>query len=195
MNNVTLAHIGGDLVLIGGVAFYFHRKTSALQEEINVLKRENKEMSNAIIELQDSLQQLGSIVMQMQAGRAQSQPQQPVLQKSVNKPAQRQPAQQKQPAPRQQPPKREQFAQDIPLQGMMTMMQGMMPGMMSGMMPGMEMPLNQPLRKSPRVVSDSEDSDATIDDRELDDELVSELQELGDEPFCEGDVCKVPRSD
>ena len=63
MDNMTLAHVGGELVLIGGVAFYFHRKTTLLTEQIEVLKQENKKLAEAIIELQENLNQLGMVIM------------------------------------------------------------------------------------------------------------------------------------
>lgn len=64
MNNVTLAHIGGELVVIGGIAFYFQRKTSALEQQILQLQQENRELVTAIDELGDQMQQLAAMVMQ-----------------------------------------------------------------------------------------------------------------------------------
>lgn len=64
MNNVTLAHIGGELVVIGGIAFYFQRKTSALEHQILQLQQENRELVTAIDELGDQMQQLAAMVMQ-----------------------------------------------------------------------------------------------------------------------------------
>ena len=66
MNNVTLAHVGGELVLIGGVAFYFHRKTALLQQELEALKKANAELCESVLELREGMQQLGSMVMQSQ---------------------------------------------------------------------------------------------------------------------------------
>lgn len=66
MNNVTLAHIGGDLVIIGGVAFYFHRKTNFLQEQISDLQKENKELHAVIADLQSNIQDIGTMIYQMQ---------------------------------------------------------------------------------------------------------------------------------
>lgn len=66
MNNVTLAHIGGDLVLIGGVVFYFQKKTSKLAEEIETLKKDNKELNEMVDELTRGMQQLGTMFMQLQ---------------------------------------------------------------------------------------------------------------------------------
>ena len=64
MNTVTVAHIGGELLVISGVAFYFHRKTSQLQAEVDVLKKENEDLINSVNELQEQMQQLANFVMQ-----------------------------------------------------------------------------------------------------------------------------------
>lgn len=194
MNNVTLAHIGGDLVLIGGVAFYFHRKTNVLQEELSMLKKDNKELADAMEEIQDNMQQLGAMVMQLQQqmgrGRAPPQPQ--------PQPQQAQPAQ-----PPQPQPQRENFKQPDPmqLQGMMNMMQGVMPGMQQDMaqMMGDAQPTSGRKQKSKRArkpKSDSEDSgDETYDDHELDRELAGEYQQLvqerQDTENCKGDTCQL----
>jgi uncharacterized membrane protein len=65
MENLNISHIGGELVLIGGVAFYFHRKTNTLQEQITALKEENHELSETMEELKNTIQQLASMVMQI----------------------------------------------------------------------------------------------------------------------------------
>ena len=74
MNNVTLAHIGGEIVLIGGVAFYFHRKTKNLGEQIVTLQKENAELREAIQDLSEQIQQLGNMVMQMRHSHIQTKP-------------------------------------------------------------------------------------------------------------------------
>jgi hypothetical protein len=66
MNNVTLAHIGTELVVIGGIAFYFHRKTNLLQTELEALKKENLSLVETLNDMQDNLQQLGNLVMRLQ---------------------------------------------------------------------------------------------------------------------------------
>lgn len=78
MNNVTLAHIGGELVVIGGVAFYFHRKTTLLEQQIIQLQKENRELATAIDNLGEQMQQLADFVMQgaPPTHRPRSQPQQ-----------------------------------------------------------------------------------------------------------------------
>ena len=48
MNNLQIAHIGGTLVLVGGVTFYFNKKVSALETEIEHLQQENKELKNEL---------------------------------------------------------------------------------------------------------------------------------------------------
>lgn len=180
MNNITLAHIGGDLVLIGGVAFYFHRKTAALSEEILTLKKENKLLSDAIVELQENFQQLGDAFMQLQgAGGPQQQPQR------VQVPPQRRPQQTSQRPPQRQP----QPAAQPGALGMMDMMQGFM----------QQQPVQQPTLRKPKRSpksrrADPEDSGIeTLDDRDLDKELDTEYQELEKQRGnCEGDVCTMP---
>jgi chromosome segregation ATPase len=66
MNNITLAHIGSELVIIGGIAFYFHRKTNMLQTELENLKMENKNLTELVNDMQENLQQLGNVVMHLQ---------------------------------------------------------------------------------------------------------------------------------
>ena len=79
MNNVTLAHIGGELVVIGGVAFYFHRKTTLLEQQVMQLQKENRELAAAIDNLGEQMEQLAEFVMQgaPPAPRPRQQPQQP----------------------------------------------------------------------------------------------------------------------
>lgn len=85
MDKITLAHIGGELVIIGGVAFYFHRKTVKMTDRITALEQENAELKEAIQALNDSLQELGMIVMQMrgakmqQAAASQQSPMAPII--------------------------------------------------------------------------------------------------------------------
>ena len=66
MNNITLAHIGGELVLVGGLAFYFHRKNNMMMKEIAQLKQQNQQLHETIMELQENVQQIGGAMMQMQ---------------------------------------------------------------------------------------------------------------------------------
>jgi hypothetical protein len=74
MDNTTLAHIGAEFVLIGGVAFYFQRKTKNLEEEIEQLKREQQGLINMIESMGESLERLGGIVMAMRGASATPQP-------------------------------------------------------------------------------------------------------------------------
>ena len=187
MNNITLAHIGGELVLIGGVAFYFHRKTNTLQEDVNTLKKENKELSDAVEDLQENLQRLGTMFMQLQqqlGGRRIPQPQ-----PQPREPFILQPQAQPQPQPREPfilQPQAQQVQQPNP-------MQDMMQGMMQGMMPGMQ-PQVRKLKKKRRAKSDSEDSgEEAYDDRELDKDLVGEMKQLNSErqQNCTGETCQL----
>jgi len=75
MNNITLAHVGGELVIIGGVAFYFHRKTKSLETELEELKRQTNELKAVINDMQDTIQQLGSMVVRQSQTQSQTQTQ------------------------------------------------------------------------------------------------------------------------
>ncbi len=57
-----LAHIGGELVVIAGVFYYYHRKTSALQQEIDLLKAQNTELIKAIESLSEDMNKLYSMI-------------------------------------------------------------------------------------------------------------------------------------
>jgi hypothetical protein len=66
LDTKTMAHIGGELVVIAGISFYFYRKTSALQEEIDNLKKQNMELIKAIEEIDSNMQQLYLMVRGVQ---------------------------------------------------------------------------------------------------------------------------------
>ncbi len=194
MNNITLAHIGGELVLIGGVAFYFHRKTNTLQDDLTALKKENKELADSVEELQGAIQQLGAMVMQLQQGVPRFQPQ---------------PQPQPKPKPKREhfrqphPQQQQQQQQPNPMQDMMQMMTGMTGMTGIGMVPGRQQdigghvitsPRQEAPKKKRRPKSDSEDSgDDTYDDNELDKELAGEYQQLDSERTkkCEGETCQL----
>lgn len=65
MNNITLAHVGGELVLLGGIAFYFHRKTAALQDVLTKMQSEQEDLQETIEEMKEVIQQLNAAVMQL----------------------------------------------------------------------------------------------------------------------------------
>jgi hypothetical protein len=58
MNTVTMAHIGTEMVVIGGIAFYFHRKTQQLQEENKKLSERVEELAGLVEAMQERLGQL-----------------------------------------------------------------------------------------------------------------------------------------
>jgi len=68
MNNITLAHMGGEIVVIAGMAFYFHKKTGNLQTQVEELKKQNIELREAVEQLSESLNQLGAMFMQLNNG-------------------------------------------------------------------------------------------------------------------------------
>jgi hypothetical protein len=62
MNNVMLAHIGGEVVAMAGIFYFFYRKTGQLEEQINLLKAQNEELIKVIESLGQDLQKVYSIV-------------------------------------------------------------------------------------------------------------------------------------
>jgi hypothetical protein len=62
MNNIMMAHIGTELVVIAGVAYYYHRRTSSLQQEVDILKTQNLELVEAIKGLGEDMNKLYSMI-------------------------------------------------------------------------------------------------------------------------------------
>lgn len=178
MDKITLAHIGGEIVLIGGVAFYFHRKTVKMNEQIVALQKENAELKEAIQELNNSLQELGMIVMQMRgAQRA-----------SVH-----------QPTPQQQSP-----IAPIIMSMMSPPMQQNKVTEKAIKKPALPKKQSQQQQQTetframpPRKTDGGDDSgDETLDEADLDKEIEKELVELSKERTvpkmeCDDDVCKL----
>lgn len=89
MDNITLAHVGGELVIIGGIVYYFHKKYTNIQDQVNYLKSENEELRALIEELQEGMQQLGAMVMKQtnsppQRSTPTTQPIQSTLRETMN---------------------------------------------------------------------------------------------------------------
>jgi len=192
MNNITLAHIGGELVLIGGVAFYFQKKTSMLQHEINTLKKDNELMIETIEDLQEGIQQLGSIVMKLQhhlgVSHHVSHVSQNVKHSKHNNPTHRKHDKHLEKQLKEKVTEKNTTPIN-PLGGLMSMM-------MTNMMPAMPAEKNiEPVVFPPskKIVNDvSESDEETIDDNDLDHELSTEYKLLDKErQDCEGDTCKL----
>lgn len=58
MNNIMLAHMGGELLVVAGVSYYFHRRTSSLQQEIDTLKAQNADLIKAMESMGQDMQKL-----------------------------------------------------------------------------------------------------------------------------------------
>lgn len=65
-NTITLAHIGGELVVLAGISFYFQRKISNLQDQVMHLTKDNQGLKSNVDDLNDAVQQLGQMVLQLQ---------------------------------------------------------------------------------------------------------------------------------
>lgn len=50
LDTKTMIHVGVEVVVIGGIAFWVHKKTSNLQKEIEQLKQENAELKNILVQ-------------------------------------------------------------------------------------------------------------------------------------------------
>ena len=174
MENISLSHIGGELVLIGGIAFYFHRKTNNLQEQITALTEENKELCETIEELKNGLQQLATMIMQ----NTQQTFSQPV---SRSVPQMRHVSQ----------PSAQRQQKSIPLRRQVSSQQPV------------PQPVSQPIHQqlthqkqretfTKTSGGDSDDSgDDTYENDYLDAEIGDELAKLSKETNCDDDQCKL----
>lgn len=161
MNNVTLAHIGGEMVIIGGLAFYCHKKNTELKNELHKLEEKNTELTEIVNKLQDHLQKLSYAFMQFQENSYQQQQPPPPPQKSVPPPPQKSVS----PPPQKSvnlPPR---TSRSRPLK-------------------------NKTPAKITSISDDSESGDDTIADTELDKELDTELSKLNGKD-CDGDTCPI----
>jgi hypothetical protein len=68
MNKLQMAHIGGELVLISGVAFYFNKRITETNDKIAELMEENEELRTVVVDLQEKVNQLGRVCYMLQTG-------------------------------------------------------------------------------------------------------------------------------
>jgi len=66
MNNTTIAHIGGELVVLSGISFLFYKKTNSLKKDLDLVTEKNKELTEVVNSLQEHIQRLSMAVMQLQ---------------------------------------------------------------------------------------------------------------------------------
>ena len=85
-----MAHVGGELIVFAGITVYFHKKTSALQAQIDALEQENKNLVEGLENVSMRLEQLGSYVMANSDGKQIA---------TRGKPAQNRPVRRRRPAP------------------------------------------------------------------------------------------------
>ena len=74
MNKYQMAHIGGELVVISGVTFYFNKKITETNEKIAELQEENEELRSIVSELQSQVNQLGKFCYMLQNGVGMNEP-------------------------------------------------------------------------------------------------------------------------
>lgn len=63
-----MAHIGGELILISGVAFYFNKRIAETNDKIAELMGENEDLRNTVNELEEKVNQIGRMIYMMQNG-------------------------------------------------------------------------------------------------------------------------------
>ena len=172
MDNQLLAHVGGEILVVGALAFYFHKQNSELHQEIAMLKNTCRELAAAVEELQESVGQIGMVLGGSRPQRprplapASAQPQTPLATTPLySKPAAPAPAHSHHHSHHKKPNRKSK------------------------------------LRKHVTVESDSSSSSSssseehTFNDNDLDKELQSEINELDTHRDrgveCQGDVCSI----
>jgi hypothetical protein len=176
MNNTTLAHIGSELLVVGGLAFYFHRKTSGLQDAVLQLQKENRDLIEVINEIQEDMQQLATIVTQQQRQLSGTRPAGPAG-----------PSQMK-PVPRK-PALRDQRAQPVQSQPA-AQLETVAP--QGGTVPPRTVAAPSSQQSKPSPTEDTDESGLeTLDENELDKELSGEYEKLAKERQCNNGVCEL----
>lgn len=143
-----MAHIGGELVIISGVVFYFNKRISETNEKLAELQEENEELRGIVAELQSQVNQLGKFCYMMQNGVSMKESGAKEDRKIVKNEV-------------HETPQRKLSRKD-----------------------------KRPLKRVAETVTSSDEDSGmeTFDDRDLDDELENELEELNN-PICKNGVC------
>ena len=55
MNNLFLIHVGCEVILLGGMAFYFQTQISGLKKQVAELKTQNGELIEAVNNINGSM--------------------------------------------------------------------------------------------------------------------------------------------
>jgi len=172
MNNLLLIHVGCEVILLGGMAFYFQTQISGLKKQVAELKTQNGELIDAINGINDQMemlyQQLNVIFNQQRLNQKDTSGS--TLLNDLQSPDQPQ----KNLKPK--PPVPKQLNKPFPKQTNKTM-------------PQINKSNNPVLNKKPKKDPAISGSDyETLDEKELDKELQQEYKELEE---CEGGVCKL----
>lgn len=181
MDNIRIAHIGGELVVIGGIAFYLHRKATNLEAEVEALKKTNEELISEIGKITKSLNNLGSIVMQFQQSRSHQPLPQPQPQ-SATAMARTAPSPHASHASHPSHKQKPRIAK---------------PSSSSQVVAAVASPKKTQQRKVTFVADDDDDDfgDHTLNDDELDGALANEFTQISTERQCRGEVCVLNDSD
>jgi hypothetical protein len=72
--NPLVIHVALELIVIGGISFYFFKKTRELNSEVTELKKRVTELENALIEQSKNMQYLHKLIMASKAASNKSPP-------------------------------------------------------------------------------------------------------------------------
>jgi len=65
MNNTQLAHIGGELLLVGGISFFLNKKIEDLKEQLGDVQQEHNDMKEGMLQLQQENTQLKQVINEL----------------------------------------------------------------------------------------------------------------------------------
>jgi hypothetical protein len=172
-SNVNLAHIGSELIVLGSIVFYFHKKTGDLGTRVEILEKENRELKDKLTDVVNQINQIGSLLIRLQNSQGQNAPQsmpqsglrhrKPHIPQSQAQPVKSQPQSPLQP---QQTKSQPQQTKSQP-----------------------KSVLKSPLEEA-RIVELSDDEE-DFDNEDLDKELEQELSTLNKERDCDDDKCSL----
>lgn len=174
MNNLLLIHVGCEVILLGGMAFYFQTQISGLKKQVAELKAQNGELIDAVNNINDQMEvlykQLNVIFSNQQGLLNQKDTSGSTLLNDLQ--SHEQPQKNLKP----KPPVPKQLNKAFPKQTTKTTTQ-------------MNKSNTPVLNKKPKKDTTISGSDyETLDEKELDKELQQEYKELEE---CEGGVCKL----
>lgn len=172
MNNLLLIHVGCEVILLGGMAFYFQTQISGLKKQVAELKTQNGELIEAVNNINDQMEvlykQLNVMFTQQQNSNSNQKESFTTLNDLQNDEPPQRNLKPKAPVPKQ-------LNKPVPKQT-------------NKPMPQMNKPVLNKKQKPKKETSISGSEYETLDEQDLDKELQQEYKELEE---CEGGVCKI----